>query len=138
MAMERLDKVKNQILFALAGVAFGYGACAQAPNTGLPHLEKRGQATQLIVDGKPFLVLGGETHNSSSSSPEYMKPVWKQLAGMHLNTAILPVAWETIEPAEGKPLSTSCWKTRAPTTCTSSSCGLARGRTPTPATRPDG
>jgi beta-galactosidase GanA len=102
MAMERLDKVKNQILFALAGVAFGYGACAQAPNTGLPHLEKRGQATQLIVDGKPFLVLGGETHNSSSSSPEYMKPVWKQLAGMHLNTAILPVAWETIEPAEGK------------------------------------
>ena len=33
-----------------------------------PHLEKRGVATQLIVDGKPFLMLSGELRNSSSSS----------------------------------------------------------------------
>src|SRR5260370_31527774 len=33
-----------------------------------PHLEKRGSATQLMVDGKPFLVLGGELQNSSSSN----------------------------------------------------------------------
>ena len=26
----------------------------------LPHLRKQGAATQLVVDGKPFLVLGGE------------------------------------------------------------------------------
>jgi len=25
----------------------------------LPHLRKQGAATQLVVDGKPFLVLGG-------------------------------------------------------------------------------
>ena len=31
-----------------------------------------------------------------------MKSVWPQLAGMHLNTVLLPVAWETIEPEEGK------------------------------------
>lgn len=68
----------------------------------LPRLEKRGAATQLIVDGKPFLVLGGELHNSSSSSLDYMKPVWPRLAAMHLNTVLLPVAWETIEPEEGK------------------------------------
>jgi hypothetical protein len=67
-----------------------------------PHLEKRGIATQLIVDGKPFLVLGGELHNSSSSSVEYMKSVWPQLATLHLNTVLLPIAWETIEPEEGK------------------------------------
>ncbi len=60
-----------------------------------------GSATQLIVDGKPFLILGGELHNSSSSSVEYMKLVWPRLAAMHLNTVVLPVAWETIEPAEG-------------------------------------
>ena len=29
--------------------------CAQDAN--LPHLEKRGNTTQLIVDGKPFLML---------------------------------------------------------------------------------
>jgi beta-galactosidase GanA len=77
-------------------------AGAQTRDAELPHLEKRGLATQLIVDGKPFLVLGGELHNSSSSSPEYMKPVWPQLAAMQLNTVLLPVAWETIEPEEGK------------------------------------
>src|SRR5215475_9601296 len=73
-----------------------------APAASLPHLEARGDATQLIVDEKPFLILGGELHNSSSSSVAYMKPVWPRLAAMHMNTALLPVAWETIEPEEGK------------------------------------
>ena len=38
----------------------------------IPHLQKQGTATQLIVDGKPFLVLAGELHNSSATSLEYM------------------------------------------------------------------
>ncbi len=73
-----------------------------AVTRSMPHLEKRGSATQLMVDGKPFLVLGGELHNSSSSSVEYMKSVWPRLVAMHLNTVLLPIAWETIEPEEGK------------------------------------
>jgi hypothetical protein len=68
----------------------------------IPHLEKRGSATQLMVDGKPFLVLGGELHNSSSSSIDYMGPIWAKLAGMNLNTALSAVSWELIEPEEGK------------------------------------
>ena len=88
----------------LVSMAFGTAAVGQTRESqaGLPHLEKRGHTTQLIVDGKPFLVLGGELHNSSSSSVEYMKPVWPRLAAMHMNTVLLPVAWETIEPEEGK------------------------------------
>jgi hypothetical protein len=74
----------------------------KALSANIPHLEKRGMATQLVVDGHPFLILGGELHNSSSSSTEYMKPLWPRLAAMHLNTVLLPVAWETIEPEEGK------------------------------------
>jgi hypothetical protein len=31
-----------------------------AQDANLPHLERRDGTTQLIVDGKPFLVLGGE------------------------------------------------------------------------------
>jgi hypothetical protein len=72
-----------------------------APNDP-PHLERRGAAGQLIVDSKPFLVLGGELHNSSSSSLAYMAPIWPRLAAMHLNTVLAPVAWETIEPQEGR------------------------------------
>ena len=92
-------------LFAIvAAFAIAVAATAQSgvPQNALPHLEKRGNVTQLVVDGKPFLILGGEMHNSSSSSVEYMKSVWPHLATMHLNTVLLPVAWETIEPREGQ------------------------------------
>jgi hypothetical protein len=78
------------------------GARAQSAAASLPHLETRGNTRQLIVDGKPFLILGGELHNSSSSSLDYMKPIWPVLAAMHLNTVLAPVSWELIEPEEGK------------------------------------
>ena len=67
-----------------------------------PYLRKQGTATQLIVDDKPFLVLGGELGNSSSSNIEYMAPVWPRLAALKLNTVLMPVYWELIEPTEGK------------------------------------
>ncbi|MGO8701898.1 MAG: DUF5597 domain-containing protein [Limisphaerales bacterium] len=53
------------------------------------------------MDGKPFLILGGELHNSSSSSREYMKPIWPQLAKRNLNTVLAVVSWELIEPQKG-------------------------------------
>jgi beta-galactosidase GanA len=56
---------------------------------------------QLIVDGKPFIVLGGELHNSSGSSMDYMESRWEQLSYMKLNTILAPVSWELIEPQEG-------------------------------------
>jgi hypothetical protein len=68
----------------------------------IPHLQKQGTATQLIVDGKPFLALAGELHNSSATSLEYMKPVWGRLAEAKLNTVLAGVSWNQIEPQEGK------------------------------------
>ncbi len=68
----------------------------------IPHLVKQDSTTQLIVDGKPFLILGGELGNSSFTSLEYMKPVWPKLKTMNLNTVLAPVYWELIEPEEGK------------------------------------
>ena len=68
----------------------------------IPHLIKKGSATQLIVDGKPFIVLGGELGNSSFTSLEYMEPAWLKLKTMNLNTVLAPVYWELIEPKEGE------------------------------------
>ena len=78
-----------------------FSATAQS-NTGLPHLQKQGTATQLIVSGKPFLVLGGELGNSSASDMAYMQPIWPKLQQMHVNTVLAPIYWELLEPQEGK------------------------------------
>ena len=67
----------------------------------LPYLKKQGTAMQLIVDGKPFLVIGGELRNSSTGSLEYMKPLWNQMAALNLNTVLPVISWELIEPEEG-------------------------------------
>jgi hypothetical protein len=67
-----------------------------------PVLKKQGTATQLIVDGRPFLILGGELHNSSSSSLAYMEPVWKRMVDLNVNTVLAGVNWELIEPEEGR------------------------------------
>lgn len=94
----RIPRSTLPVLLLLAGLDSAI-LCAQQ-NTA-PHLEKRGSATQLIVDGKPFVILGGELHNSSSSSLDYMKPIWPELAGMGLNTVVTPLSWELVEPTEG-------------------------------------
>ena len=68
----------------------------------MPHLKKLGKTTQLIVEDRPFIILGGELGNSSFTSMEYMKSIWPKLKTMNLNTVLAPVYWELIEPEEGK------------------------------------
>jgi len=77
-------------------------ATSSAAQAAPPRLEKHGSTQQLIVDGKPFLILGGELGNSSASSAEYMRPHWPRLKAMNLNTVLAPVEWDLIEPVEGK------------------------------------
>jgi len=68
----------------------------------LPQIKQNGLVKQIFVDGKPFIMLSGELHNSSASSIGYMKPIWDKLSAMHLNTVISTVSWELLEPEEGK------------------------------------
>lgn len=56
----------------------------------------------LEVDGKPFIMLAGETHNSNASSLEVMERVWQKARELCLNTVLLPITWEVIEPKEGE------------------------------------
>jgi hypothetical protein len=56
----------------------------------------------MIVDGKPFLMLAGELRNSTTSSLEFMKPVWPKLVALRLNTVLAAVQWELLEPKEGQ------------------------------------
>jgi len=75
---------------------------AQSQTFKPPYLMKKGGTAQLMVQNKPFLILGGELGNSSASSLEYMRPTWARFKAMNLNTILTPVYWELIEPTEGK------------------------------------
>jgi len=81
-------------------------SCKQKPENkdtaAIPHLEIRGGVKQLIVDGKPFLILGGELHNSSATNAAYLNPLLARLDTMHLNTVLAAITWELTEPTEGK------------------------------------
>ncbi len=78
-----------------------FSACERDPQRGIPHLRKQGTATQLLVRGQPFLMLGGELGNSTASSLASLQPNWKKFKESHLNTILAPVYWELIEPEEG-------------------------------------
>jgi hypothetical protein len=75
--------------------------CCFAASAQVPHLQKNGNATQLMVDGKPFLMLAGEVGNSSGSDVEYMSKTMKSLHEFNLNSVLVSVSWEIIEPQEG-------------------------------------
>ena len=69
----------------------------------IPELRIVNGVKQLFVDGELFRARSGELHNSSSSTAVYMeKKVWPSLRPLGLNTVVLPVAWEMIEPEQGK------------------------------------
>ena len=77
------------------------GTLGCAEGGDMPHLSKQGSAMQLIVHGKPFLILGGELGNSTASSLDYLQPSWEKFKAANINTILAPVYWELIEPQEG-------------------------------------
>jgi hypothetical protein len=83
---------------ALCLVCLTFIVCVKAQ---IPHLKNNGNATQLIVNGKPFLMLAGEANNSSGSDIEYMARTMKDLSKSNLNSLLVSVSWEIIEPKEG-------------------------------------
>ncbi|HEX6784777.1 MAG TPA: DUF5597 domain-containing protein [Sphingomicrobium sp.] len=78
-------------------------ACASVPSMAqpLPHLVEKGGRHALIVDGEPFLIIGAQANNSSNYPAELPK-VWPVVRQLHANTLEIPVAWEQIEPQEGR------------------------------------
>lgn len=77
---------------AFAGAAFG---------ESMPRLVKEDGRFRFLVDDKPFLLLGGQVHNSSAW-PAELETVWPQARQMNVNTVEIPVYWEQVEPRPGE------------------------------------
>lgn len=66
-----------------------------------PKLVSNNGRWALMVDGQPYLILGGQIHNSSSW-PSELPQVWQSLESLHANTIEAPVYWEQMEPQPGQ------------------------------------
>ena len=96
-----MGKQLKRLIFALTfGLAALAGIAQAAPPA--PRLDRSGPVPTLIVDGKPFLIIGGELGNSTASDLDYLRPYWAKFDALHMNTVLAPVYWELIEPEEGK------------------------------------
>jgi hypothetical protein len=74
-------------------------AYGQSESSGRVRIDKA--SGQLMVQGKPFLILGGELGNSSASTSAEADAILPEMVRLHVNTVLMPVAWEQVEPREG-------------------------------------
>ena len=90
---KRITRVLFISLAVFMAVVVGLSSCIQngKQQTAVkgPHLEKRGDVTQLLK-------------HSTSSSRSYLAPYWQQLKESGVNTVLAVVSWEQTEPEEGR------------------------------------
>jgi hypothetical protein len=93
------------ILVLLETFAIAPGAAAQAaPKSAsqpIPAIVEKDGRFALMVDGKPYLMLGVQANNSSAW-PATLDKVWPAAETLHANTVELPIYWEQLEPTQGK------------------------------------
>lgn len=84
----------------LAFALFFFATIGSAFAVDAPRIVQKDGRYALFVEGRPYLVLGGQIHNSSGW-PSELPQVWQSMAALHANTVEAPVYWEQIEAQEG-------------------------------------
>ena len=84
----------------LAGFGF-FALLSHSFAADAPKLVQKDGGHALMVDGRPFLILGGQIHNSSAW-PIELPQVWESMAALHANTIEAPVYWEQLEPQQNR------------------------------------
>ncbi len=82
-------------------VLFSLLCATVLPAAERPRIEKREHGWQLLVDGKPFLILGGQVNNSSGWA-QTLPAISETVEAIGANTVEIPVYWEEIEPQQGQ------------------------------------
>jgi beta-galactosidase GanA len=92
--------MRSSALSFLAAVFFAFTALPAALAVEAPQLVQKDGRYALLVEGRPYLILGGQIHNSSGW-PSELPQVWQSMAALHANTVEAPVYWEQFEPQQG-------------------------------------
>ncbi len=71
------------------------------PAADIPRLIEKNGRHALLVDGKPYFILGAQINNSSAW-PSSLPYVWPAIHTIHANTVEAPVYWEQLEPQQGR------------------------------------
>jgi hypothetical protein len=97
--------MRFSMLFRFSSLAatalLAFTALPRALGVEAPQLVQKDGRYALLVEGRPFLILGGQTHNSSAW-PSELPQVWESMAALHANTIEAPVYWEQFEPQPGR------------------------------------
>src|SRR5579875_1564336 len=86
---------------AAAALLLAGGLMTASAQPQAPKVVQQDGRYALMVDGAPYLILGGQINNSSSWTST-MPDVWPVMEGMHANTVEAPVYWEQMEPQPGQ------------------------------------
>ena len=87
-------------VYVAVAVLLALTLAARSRGADTPQLVQKDGRYALLVDGKPYLILGGQIHNSSAW-PSELPQVWESMAALHANTIEAPVYWEQLEASEG-------------------------------------
>lgn len=88
-------------VFLIAMFLMIFTTQAQPADRSLPHLVHKNGRHALVVDGRPFLILGAQCNNSSAW-PATLPKVWSAMEALNANTLEIPIYWEQFEPQPGQ------------------------------------
>ena len=102
MLIHLILKMKKITILSLAFFLITIGKTfSQVNKNPIPAIIEKDGRHVLLVDGKPFLILGGQAHNSSGW-PAMLPQLWLAVEKLHANTLEVPIYWEQIEAQPDK------------------------------------
>ncbi len=96
-----MTNLRNVVSVFIGAILLTLAASSAARAAEAPKLVQKDGRYAFMVDGRPYLILGGQIHNSSAW-PSELPQVWKSFAALHANTIEAPVYWEQMEAQPGQ------------------------------------